>query len=134
MKGNLKRVVKLFIIMAIIFLVFLMTTTVYAEAFDFSGAIDAVKTEEGVAELNSSATNILGTFLKVCKYVAVGMAMIMITMIAAKYMLASAGDRADIKKHAIAYVTGAVILFASSAIIDILEDFAGKTIDTAVGS
>ena len=52
----------------------------------------------------------------------------MIVVIAAKYMLASAGDRADIKKHAVAYVTGAMILFGSAAIVDIIQGFADSTI------
>ena len=37
-----------------------------------------------------------------------------------RYMLSSAGDRADIKKHAIAYVVGAVILFGVTWILGIL--------------
>ena len=42
--------------------------------------------------------------------------------IAAKYMMASAGDRADIKKYAFNYIVGAVILFAASGILTMIRD------------
>ena len=35
-------------------------------------------------------------------------------------MVSSAGDRADIKKHAIAFVVAALIIFGSTFIIEIL--------------
>ena len=129
MKGNLKNVLKIFVIGITIILVCSCATTVFAGASDtFSGAKSAIEAETGVTALNNSAASITGSILEVCKFVAVGIALIMLVIIAAKYMVASAGDRADIKKHAFAYVTGAMILFGSAAIVDIIQEFAAKTI------
>ena len=129
MKSNLNLFIKMFLILVAIVVFFAMISEVQAAAaFDWDAAINSADSAEGVDALNTSATNITGAILSVIKYVATGIALIMIVVIAAKYMLASAGDRADIKKHAFAYVTGAMILFGSAAIVDIIQEFAAKTI------
>lgn len=132
MKSNLNLFIKMFLILAMLIMVFAMTSEVFAETAGFSWdtAIDNADNATGVDALNKSATNITGSILSVVKYVATGIALIMIVVIAAKYMLASAGDRADIKKHAVAYVTGAMILFGSAAIVEIIQQFAEKNITT----
>ena len=122
MKSNFKFFVKIVLIVTMIIMAFVMTSEVFA--FDWDGAIGDADEATGVEALNNSATNITGSILSVIKYVATGIALIMIVVIAAKYMLASAGDRADIKKHAVAYVTGAIILFGSAAIVEIIQQFA----------
>lgn len=130
MKSNLNLFIKMFLILAMLIMIFAMTSEVFAEetGFSWDTAIDNADNATGVSALNKSATNITGSILSVVKYVATGIALIMIVIIAAKYMLASAGDRADIKKHAVAYVTGALILFGSAAIVEIIQQFAEKNI------
>ena len=130
MKSNLNLFIKMFLILAMLIMVFAMTSEVFADeaGFSWDTAIDNANKAKGVEALNKSATNITGSILSVVKYVATGIALIMIVVIAAKYMLASAGDRADIKKHAVAYVTGALILFGSAAIVEIIQQFADKNI------
>jgi type IV secretory pathway VirB2 component (pilin) len=128
MKSNLNLFIKMFLILAVMVAFFAMISEVQATGFNWDTAISNADSAEGVAALNTSATNVTGAILSVIKYVATGIALIMIVVIAAKYMLASAGDRADIKKHAVAYVTGAMILFGSAAIVDIIQGFADSTI------
>ena len=41
-------------------------------------------------------------------------------------MTAAPGEKADIKKHAIPYVVGAVIMFACTGILTIIENFASS--------
>ena len=41
-----------------------------------------------------------------------------------KYMIASPGERADIKKSAVIYVVGAFILFGITGIITLIQKFA----------
>lgn len=131
MKGNLKNVLRIFVIGFAIILICSCATTVFAGSDPFAAAKSAIESETGVDALNNSAARITGSILEVCKFVAVGIALIMLVMIAAKYMVASAGDRADIKKHAVAYVTGALILFGSATILDILQKFADTNIKTS---
>ena len=44
--------------------------------------------------------------------------------VAMKYMSSAPGDKADIKKSAVAYVVGAIVLFAVTGILTIIEQFA----------
>lgn len=50
----------------------------------------------------------------------------MLVVVAMKYMTAAPGDRADIKKHAVVYVVGAIIMFSVTGILGIVEKFAGS--------
>lgn len=131
MKGNFKLFMKFFLILTILIGVISVTSNVFA--FSWTDATGAVENAGGVDSVDSAATNVTGAILNVCKVVAVGIALIMIVIISAKYMLASAGDRADIKKHAVAYITGAVILFASAGLVQVMQSFAEKTIPATVG-
>jgi hypothetical protein len=52
----------------------------------------------------------------------------MLVVLAIKYMSAAPGDKAEIKKHAVVYVTGAIVLFGSAGILSIIEQFASTNI------
>ena len=126
MKSNLNLFIKMFLILAMLIMVFALTSEAFA--FNWSSAVSDVEAEEGVTELNDSAISVTGAILSVVKYVATGIALIMIVIIAAKYMLASAGDRADIKKYAANYFIGALILFGTSAIVGIIQNFVNTSL------
>lgn len=74
--------------------------------------------------LNNSAQSIIGAILGVTRIIAVGVAIIMLVVLAMKYMMSAPGDRADIKKHAVVYVVGAVVLFGASGLLGIIQNFA----------
>lgn len=88
--------------------------------FDFKEFENADQTPKDVSDLveNSSLT-----VISVMRIAGVTIAIVMILVIAIKYMVSSAGDRADIKKHAVAYVVGAFILFGAVGILTIIESF-----------
>ena len=48
----------------------------------------------------------------------------MLAAVAMKYMSSAPGDRAEIKKHAVIYVVGAIVLFGSAGILEIIQKFA----------
>lgn len=87
---------------------------------------DITKFENGdVPDTVTNLTNnTLGTAIGIAQIAGVGIAITILTVIAIKYMLASPGDRADIKKNAVPFVIGAVVLFGASGILGILADFA----------
>lgn len=76
------------------------------------------------SDASNKATNVLTTMVVVVKVVAVAIAIIMLLAVAMKYMTAAPGDKAEIKKHAVVYVVGAVILFAVTGILSIIQGFA----------
>jgi len=68
------------------------------------------------------------TAITVARIVCVAIAIVMLLVIAMKYMISAPGDRADIKKHAINYVIGAFILFGVTGILSILNNIS-KALD-----
>ena len=95
---------------------------------NFSSMIDDINAVEDGSNATESAKNIVGSILSITKVVAVGVALIMLVVLAIKYMSAAPGDKAEIKKHAVVYVTGAVVLFGSAGILSIIEKFASTNI------
>lgn len=75
-------------------------------------------------DASNKATNVLTTMVVVVKVVAVAIAIIMLLAVAMKYMTAAPGEKAEIKKHAVVYVVGAVVLFAATGILSLIEGFA----------
>ena len=57
--------------------------------------------------------------------IGVGVAVIMLIVLAIKYISAAPSDKAEIKKHMVVYVVGAIVLFAASGILEIIKRFAG---------
>ena len=74
--------------------------------------------------LDNSTRNIVGAIVSVVRIVGTGIALIMIAFVAMKYMSAAPGDRAEIKKHAVIYVVGAIVLFGGAQLIGIIQNFA----------
>ena len=72
----------------------------------------------------SESHKILIEILSVLRYVGVGMAIIMLIVLAIKYMSAAPEGKAEIQKTASPYIIGAVVLFAASSIVDIIKTFA----------
>lgn len=91
--------------------------TMFNDKKDTSGAGDAV-------------TNIIGSIINIVQIVGTGVAIIMLIVLAIKYISAAPGDKADIKKHAVVYIVGAIVLFAATGILQIIKNFSG-TINNA---
>lgn len=82
--------------------------------------------ESTPASVKNLVKNTTGTAIAIARTVSVAIAVVVLLVIAMRYMISSAGDRADIKKHAVAYVIGTFVLFAATQIIIALVDIAGK--------
>ena len=74
--------------------------------------------------LDGATQDIVGAILNVTRIIGTGIALIMLVVVAMKYMMAAPGERADIKKHAVVYVVGAIVLFGASQLLGIIQKFA----------
>ena len=72
--------------------------------------------------------SILNVILGIVQVIGIAIAVIMLIVLAIKYISAAPSDKADIKKSATAYIIGAVVLFAASGVIQIIKNFANDTI------
>lgn len=76
------------------------------------------------SSLSIAATEIGGLILAIAQVIGASVAIIMLIFLAIKYISSAPNDRAEIKKHAVVYVVGAVLLFAASGILGIIRGFA----------
>ena len=73
------------------------------------------------ARCASNLKSILNAGIGIAQIIGVGVAIVMLIVLAIKYISAAPGDKAEIKKHAVVYVVGAIILFAASGILGIIK-------------
>lgn len=120
----------LIIIALLIFVTIISACVVKVNAdYDFSDKISTINDKGDDSSATTSAQNVVGAALKIARIVAVGIALIMLTVLAIKYMSSAPREKAEIKKYAVVYVVGAVVLFAASAILGIIKNFADKNIN-----
>ncbi len=73
---------------------------------------------------------LIATILNIIRIVGMAIAIIMLMTVACKYIIASAGDRADIKKYAMNYVIGALVLFGASGIVTLAKNFIEESFES----
>lgn len=79
--------------------------------------------DAGLAKTEKFSTRLISNFFVIYKVAGVGIAIIILMVMGAKFMWGSVEQKAEVKKHLIVYVTGAVVFFASAFIVGILQDF-----------
>ena len=82
----------------------------------------SVQAQTGAA--TTKVFNVAGSVLGIAQAIGTSVAVIMLVVIAIKYITASAEGKAEIKKYAVGYIIGAVLLFAGVAILGIIQQFA----------
>ena len=134
----LKKSMKIVCLLLAIMMVFTLTSTVFATNVDLDKDSNPIKTtddgkwvdwEPGAYDkttASSSVSKMSNAILSVVQVVGIAVAVIMLVVLAIKYISAAPSDKAEIKKHAVVYVVGAVVLFAASGILGIIRSFAGN--------
>lgn len=115
----LKKSMKIVSVLLTIMVAFALTTSVFA-----STVTEWVPTPVDTSGATSSVQNMANAILSVTQTVGIAVAVIMLIVLAIKYISAAPSDKADIKKHAVVYVVGAVVLFAAAGIMQIIKQFA----------
>jgi TRAP-type C4-dicarboxylate transport system permease small subunit len=117
---NTKTITKIIVALVLIATVCLAVTTVFGVTIPVasSGGVD------GSGGLTGTTARILG----VVKYICYAAAVIMLVMLGVKYLTASPDGKAEIKKTAVQYVIGAVLVFAAGVILTIIQNVATATI------
>ncbi len=73
---------------------------------------------------NSTVVNAGKNILGIAQIIGVGVASIMLIALAIKYIVSSPSDKAEIKKHAVVYIVGAIFIYAAAGILKIIQVFA----------
>lgn len=90
--------------------------------------LDDFKGDTGNA---TGITNLFNNIIGIVQVIGTGIAVIMLIVLAIKYLIAAPSEKADIKKGALIYVVAAVILFAAVNILAVIQDWS-KDLDFGV--
>lgn len=91
---------------------------------DLTGKFDGKTqvSDSDIEEGEGLLTNVLGPILSVIRIVAIGIAIIMITILGIKYMTAAPSEKANIKNQLITFTIGAVIVIGTTSILSMIRN------------
>ena len=122
----LKKSMKIVSALMALFLIIALTTPVFA-TLTMNWDND-VKLKSETTALSNRTQTVMGQALNIVQIVGMGVAVIMLIVLAIKYISAAPGDKAEIKKHAVVYIVGAVVLFGAAGLLEIIQKFAQDNI------
>lgn len=112
----------LLIILAVSFMFNIYMTS--QAAFIDEGVITSTYNSNGKDDTaKTKVSDVISVIITIIRIAGVCIAILMLLAIAMKYMTAAAGDKAEIKKSAVQYVVGAVVLFGAVGILGIINNF-----------
>ncbi len=122
---KLRKYIKIVLVLFLIGILATSFSVVLGVSVPSGGNLD-VKTSTAV-------NNVVTALITVIQIIAFGAAVIMLMFLGIKYITASPDGKAEIKKSSVQYVVGAIILFAATAVLQIVKGFADNTIGSAAG-
>ena len=125
-----KKVMKIVVAL----LVAVMLVTAFTQISLASSSVDVnqfINQEVDNSGASNAITNIIGSIIYIARIIGAGVAIIMLIVLAIQYIAASPEGKAEIKKNSTVYIVGAIILFAASAILGIIQNFATGNVGDA---
>ena len=121
----MKKILKFSLALILIFSILMVLLEVPSNADYASEMAGLIKKDyQDSTNTTGKVNTITGTIITSIRIIGVAIAIVMLLTLAMKYMTAAPGDKADIKKSAIQYVVGALVLFGAVGILDIISKFA----------
>lgn len=123
----MKKILKMSLSILLAICITFVTMQVISNASGYSSEMSSLITEsdsysDGTGTVEKVNT-VTGTVITAIRVIGICVAVVMLLTIAMKYMTAAPGDKADIKKSAIQYVVGAIVLFGVVGILGIISKF-----------
>lgn len=123
---NIKKMSK------IISAVLIITTILSAFTMVFAGDnVPPIPTGSKPSSGADDVSSITSMVIYVIQIIAFAAAVIMLIFVGIKFLTASPEGKAEIKKTAIIYVVGAILLFAATGILQIVQSLAGNISNTS---
>ena len=121
-----KKVMIILIICAFIFAIVNCGETLASTPAAMMGMINAQAEAKADDSVTKSVTNISGAVITIARVICAAVAVAMLAILGMKYMSSAPSEKADIKKHAVVYIVGAVVMFACTGILGIIQKFAAS--------
>ncbi|MBR2290107.1 MAG: hypothetical protein IJ867_05895 [Clostridia bacterium] len=131
---KLNKIMKIVVAMLLVALVAVVASQAVMAGIDPANAsLTSTFTQTDTSGASEAAANIIGMIINIAQVIGMGVAIIMLIVLAIQYIAASPEGKAEIKKNATVYIVGAIILFAASGILGIIRRFAVQSIGTQGG-
>ena len=101
--------------LSILLMVFVMVAVITSPVF----ANNTI--EPDGSSFTKSVDNALEIALTVAQSIGITVAVILLIVVAIKYMSAAPNDKAEIKKHMVVYVIGAVLLLCATGVLQLIK-------------
>ena len=118
----MKKQVKILSI-ALIVLTILLAISNVVLATDIPGKIDQIAQGNSSAD-TTKVVNLGATIVTIMQTVGIVVAVVVLLVLGIKYMMGSAEEKAEYKKTMIPYLVGAVLIFASTTIVNVVYNIA----------
>ncbi len=129
-----RKVMKfLSVVLMVLMVVTMLSTAVFAANDASSSTWDNIDINQfsGMGD-NSNAkgtfTQVVAAIINLVQVVGMGIAIIMLVVMAIKYISAAPSEKAELKKGITIYVVGAIVLFAAAGILQVIKNFATANI------
>lgn len=122
----MKRVISILILLLITSVVVNMHYVYAGDAKDVSGVIGSMTeanqmpTDKGTGGISGTINDVIGLL----QIAGTGIALIVVTMLGIKYMLASPSDKADVKKQIMPILIGCFLIFGATMVVTAMIDIA----------
>lgn len=111
-----KKLIKIFSILVMV----IMLSSIALNVFALSPSdITAYSTVKGATEIKSVGKKVVG----ILQAVGVILSVIVLIVLGIKYMMGSAEEKAEYKKTMMPYIVGAALIFAASALAQVIYQF-----------
>lgn len=110
-------------VMSLAIMLIVSNLIVFAGDGDITGVFNG-DVDSNLAGTKTATRNILGMILDAVRIIGIGVALIILTYIGIKFMLASPSERANIKQYSMNFVIGAFILICGVGLLTIVKEFA----------
>ena len=120
-----KRIVKILSIALMVVMIAMCLQNVVLADMPDPSTIKGTNSGSTYTKFNS----VLNTVLGIAQVIGVAVAIIMLIVLAIKYISSAPNDKAEIKKHAVMYIVGAIVLFGASGLLQIIKNFANETVN-----
>ena len=88
----------------------------------------AVTVPEATNPTNTGLTTTVGNIMGIIEFICYAAAVILIVILGIKFMTAAPDAKAEIKKSAVIYVVGAVLVFAAGLLLNLIKNIAKDTV------
>ena len=122
---NSKKIMKIGIALMIIATVLMAVNMVFATN---SGFTDLGQRPNPTSTGVDSVSSVVGNVMGIVQYICYAAAVVLLVILGVKFMTSSPDAKAEVKKSAVIYIIGAVLVFAAGLILNILSSWANQAI------